>query len=73
MSALTVSPYQRRILVALNVLGKHIFAGTETPEQRTERRREQRQAAADALPNTRRGRRARAQIANTIARKERTA
>lgn len=32
-------PYQRRILAALNVLGKHIYAGTVTPEERARRRK----------------------------------
>jgi len=44
-----VNPYQRRILLALNTLGKHVYAGKETPRDRAERRLGERQAALAAM------------------------
>ncbi len=59
MSKLTVNPFQRMILVGLNRLDKHIFAGLETPAERATRRRTDRMDKALAIPGqARRQRRA---------------
>jgi hypothetical protein len=35
---MTVNRFQRRILAALNILPKHVYAGTVTPEEKAKRR-----------------------------------
>lgn len=68
------NPYQRRILAALNILGKHVYAPAETPTERAERRRADRLRAAIALPkHSRARRRAVAHLEKTTARAERRA
>lgn len=54
-----INPFQRAILVALNRLDKHIYAGQETPAERATRRRNDRLEKAMAIPGeTRKARRA---------------
>ena len=54
-----INPFQRTILVALNRLDKHIYAGQETPAERATRRRSDRMEKAMAIPGeTRKARRA---------------
>lgn len=45
-----INPFQRAILVALNRLDKHIYAGQETPADRAARRRSDRLTKAMAIP-----------------------
>ena len=68
-----VNPYQRRILLALNTLGKHVYAGKETPRDRAERRLGERQAALAAMPDNRARRRGVARLAAAEARRARRA
>ncbi|AWY04875.1 hypothetical protein PBI_FLOOF_38 [Microbacterium phage Floof] len=59
MATPTITPFQRVILVALNRLDKHIYAGQETPAERASRRRSDRMEKAMAIPGqTRKARRA---------------
>ncbi|AWY05726.1 hypothetical protein SEA_GRETCHEN_38 [Microbacterium phage Gretchen] len=59
MATPKINPFQRTILVALNRLDKHIYAGLETPADRAARRRSDRLQAALAIPGqTRKARRA---------------
>ncbi|MDR6868745.1 hypothetical protein J2Y69_003369 [Microbacterium resistens] len=54
-----INPFQRAILVALNRLDKHVYAGQETPTERAQRRRQDRLEAAMAIPGkSRKARRA---------------
>lgn len=54
-----INPFQRLILVALNRLDKHIYAGVESPQARAARRRSDRLTAAMAIPGeSRKARRA---------------
>ncbi|WDS51672.1 hypothetical protein SEA_BARNSTORMER_35 [Microbacterium phage Barnstormer] len=74
MSKPTVNRDQRVILLALNRLGKHIFAGLESPLERAERRRNDRLDKALAIPGQpRAARRAVTNARKSIARAERRA
>lgn len=50
MASPKINPFQRTILVALNRLDKHIYAGQETPAERASRRRADRLQKAMAIP-----------------------
>ncbi|WP_336628469.1 MULTISPECIES: hypothetical protein [unclassified Microbacterium] len=50
MSLPKINPFQRAILVALNRLDKHVYAGQETPAERATRRRGDRLDSAMRVP-----------------------
>lgn len=68
------NPYQLRILAALNILGKHVYAGKETPQERAARRRDELVKRAIRIrPANRAARRLVARHNRSLARAERRA
>lgn len=69
---MAINRTQRIILLALNALGKHVYAGQETPAERAIRRRSDRLDKAIAIPGQARHKRRAVELATkSIARAER--